>query len=346
MGYTYEHLNENERRRIERLLTKKETIRGIARTLGRSVSTICEEIKHNSVQGVYTALKAHHKADVRRKASKRQCMKVLSSKSMHDYVLSALRAGWSPELIAGRITKREKQFTSIGKNAIYTFVYSVYGRQVEQYLYSNQVKRLGGSSRGKKVVADGRVSIEKRPFYIQKRVQFGHFEGDFIVSGKDGKGALLVLVERKTRYVFLAYCEDRSTKAVNALIARMLKGVTVRSLTLDNDISFQKHEELSALLESIIYFTRPYTSSDKGCVENRNRVVRRTLPKKTDFSLVSEDTIRKIECEMRTRPMKCLDFYTPEEVWTREMKKINAKEKATTSVVSLRVLKANTRCSA
>ena len=345
MGKTYEHLNENERRRIERLITNGKSIRGIALALGRSVSTICEEIKHNSVQGMYVAAKAHHKADVRRKASKRQCMKVLSSKSMHDYVLSALRAGWSPEIIAGRITKREKQFGSIGKNAIYTFVYSVYGRQVEKYLYSNQMKRQGGPSRGKKAIADGRVSIEKRPSYIQKRVQFGHFEGDFIVSGKDGKGALLVLVERKTRYVFLAYCEDRSTKAVNALIAKMLSGVQVRSLTLDNDISFQKHEELSALLESIIYFTRPYTSSDKGCVENRNRVVRRTLPKKTDLSQVSLETIREIECEMRIRPMKCLDFYTPEEVWTREMKKINAKEKATVSVVSSSALKANLKCS-
>src|ERR1019366_5944190 len=193
MGKTYEHLNENERRRIERLVTNGKSIRGIAEALGRSVSTICEEIKHNSVQGIYVAAKAHLKADTRRKASKRQCMKVLSSKEMHDYVLRALRAGWSPELIAGRISKREKQFGSIGKNAIYTFVYSVYGRQVEKYLYSNQVKKQGGPIRGKKVATDGRISIEKRPSYIQKRVQFGHFEGDFIVSGKDGRGALLVL---------------------------------------------------------------------------------------------------------------------------------------------------------
>jgi IS30 family transposase len=346
MKNTYEHISETERRSIERQKKRGNSIREIARTLGRSASTIWDEVKRNSTKGIYDARKGDKKAVNRRKASKRQSLKVIQDKSLRTYVEEKLTMGWSPEIIAGRITKREKGMGTLGKNAVYAFVYSVYGRNMEQYLYSKQVKKRGGPKRGKKVSVDGRTSIEKRPSYIQKRVQFGHFEGDFIVSGKDGKGALLVLVERTTRYVFIAYCEDRSTRAVNKLIAKLLKDVPVRSLTLDNDISFQKHEELSVLLESIIYFTRPYTSSDKGCVENRNRVVRRTLPKKTDFSCVAEDVIKKIERDMRERPMKCLEFYTPQEAWTKEMKKEKKNRNATRVVVSSRKLQVKMKCSA
>lgn len=339
---TYEQVSESERRRIERLQISGWGVRSIARALGRSVSTISDELRRNQVRRVYDAKKANHKAYVRRKYSKQQCLKVVSNRELRRYVEEKLQEEWSPELIAGRIRKIDRHLPKVSPKAIYAFVYSVHGRQLEQYLYSKMVKKKGGPKRGNKAIFDGRTSIEQRPSRVEKRKEFGHIEGDFIESGGDGTGSLLVLVERKTRYPFLAYCADRSASAVNALVFHLLRTVSIKSLTLDNDVSFQKHEDLSQLIAATVFFCHPYTSSEKGTVENRNRVIRRTIPKKTDLSQVSEDTICMVEMKMRNRPMKCLGYRTPQEAWDQEMQK----QKTALRAVSWRVLKANARCSA
>lgn len=339
---TYEHLSESERRRIERLKKSEWSVRSIAQALGRGIGTISEELQRNQVRGAYDARKAGHKAYVRRKYSKQQCLKVVSTSELRRYVEEKLGEEWSPELIAGRIRKVDRHLPRVSPKAIYAFVYSVHGRPLEQFLYSRIVKKKGGPKRGKKAGMDGRTSIEQRPARVEKRKQFGHFEGDFIESGKDGEGSLLVLVERMTRYPFLAYCADRSTAAVNALIFHLLRAVPLKSLTLDNDLSFNKHEALSALIDATVFFCHPYTSSEKGTVENRNRAIRRTLPKKTNLSQVPEETIRMIEAKLRNRPMKCLGYRTPQEAWEAQMRK----QKSATSAVSSGVLKANARCSA
>lgn len=340
MGYT--HIEESERRRIERLTKSGWSVRGIARALGRGIGTISDEIVRNRVKGAYDAKKAEHKAHVRRKYSKQQCLKVVEHPELRRYVEEKLQDEWSPELIAGRIREVDRHLPRVSPKAVYAFVYSVHGRPFEQFLYSKIVKKKGGPKRGRTTVMDGRTSIEQRPARVQKRKEFGHFEGDFIESGKDGTGSLLVLVERKTRYPFLAYCLDRSTVAVNELIFNLLKFVPLKSLTLDNDISFKKHEALSALIDVAVFFCHPYTSSEKGTVENRNRAIRRTVPKRTDLSQISEETIHLIETKLRNRPMKCLGYRTPQEAWDAEIQK----QKSATGAVSLGVLQANSRCSA
>ncbi|MBI4093913.1 IS30 family transposase [Candidatus Kaiserbacteria bacterium] len=339
---TYEHISESERRRIERLRKGGWGVREVARALGRGAGTVSEEIRKNSVRGMYNAKKAGHKARVRRKYSKQQCLKVVSNRGLQLYVEEKLREEWSPELIAGRIREVERHLPLVSPKAIYAFVYSVHGRPFEQYLYSRVVKKKGGPKRGRKTVLDGRTSIEQRPARVEKRKEFGHVEGDFIESGRDGTGSFLVLVERKTRYPFLAYCADRSAAAVNALIFHLLRTMPLKSLTLDNDVSFKKHQALSELIGAIVFFCHPYASSEKGTVENRNRAIRRTVPKRTDLSQVPEETIRMIEAKMRNRPMKCLNYRTPQEAWDAEMQK----QKSALRAVSWGVLKANSECSA
>jgi len=338
----YEHLSESERRRIERLTASEWGVRSIARALGRGVGTISEEIRRNKVKGIYDAKKAGHKARVRRQYSKQQCLKVVSHPELRRYIEEKLREEWSPELIAGRIKHIDRHLPRVSPKAIYAFVYSVYGRPFEQFLYSKVVKKKGGPKRGTKAVMDGRTSIEKRPKSVEKRKVFGHVEGDFIESGKGGSGSLLVLVERKTRYPFVAYCADRTATAVNALIFSLLKDMPLASLTLDNDVSFKKHRALSELIETTVFFCHPYTSSEKGTVENRNRAIRRTVPKRTDLSQVPSETIQTIQTKLRNRPMKCLGYKTPQEAWDAEMQK----QKTASGAVSLRVLKINPGCSA
>src|SRR3989338_193064 len=342
MGKHYEHLCDSERRRNERLRARGLSIRKIAERLDRGVGTIAEELSRNKVKGAYDARKAGHKAYVKRKYSKVQCLKVVKEDSLRSFVAEKLALDWSPQMIAGRAKKKERSLPTVSVKAIYKFVYSVYGRKLEKHLYRKRVKRKSGPKRGRKAVMDGRRSIEERPKSVQKRKQFGHFEGDFIESGKDGKGSLLVLVERKTRYPFLAYIESRKTEDVNRLVAKLLNHIPLRSLTLDNDVSFKKHRELSKLIGAAVFFCHPYTSSEKGTVENRNGRIRETIPKRTDLSTVPFSVIQEIERKLRSLPMRCLDFDTPQEAWDREMKKAVKRG----GVKLTRVLKANAECSA
>jgi IS30 family transposase len=243
---------------------------------------------------------------------------------LKEYVTRDLMDDQSPESIAGRIMCVDTHIPKVSAKAIYNFIDSPHGRPLEHHLYRKRVKRRGGRKRGSTSVSDStKVSITDRPIHIENREEFGHFEGDFIESGKDGYGALLVLVERKTRYPFLIYTEDKTTLTVNELIAGCLRGVPVRSLTLDNDISFQKHEALSALIEATVYFTRPYTSRDKGTIENRNGRIREFVPKGCDISQISKDLLAHAEQILRTRYMKCLKFRTPQETWDYEMENVS-----------------------
>jgi IS30 family transposase len=328
----YMHLCFGERKKIERFLRREKSLREIARVLKRSVSNISNEVRNNSINGIYNAKKAQHKADVKREKSKRDCLKVAMDKELQKFVVDNILDHQSPEGISGRLKYVEKGIEYASSKAIYKFVESPHGRQIEKCLYSNAVKKKTGKKRGTSVGIDGRVFIDKRPKYVEKRLEFGHFEGDFIESGKDGKGSLLVLVERKTRYPFLVYLEDRSNRNVNRLIEELLFGIPIKSLTLDNDISFQKHEELSELLHSAIYFCHPQSPNEKGTVENRNKAIRRYVKKKSDLSSFPLSHFKMVEKKLRTRFMTCLNFKTPREEFERELQK----QKRPQSVVLLR----------
>lgn len=320
----YKHVGEYERQRIEKYLRREKSFRYIAQKLGRGVSCVSEEVRNNSVRGVYRWKKAQHKADLRRKQSKIQCMKVAMDPKLKRFVVDSMTNNHqSPEGISGRLKMVEKSVTYASTKAIYKFVNSVHGRNIEKLLHSKAVKKHGGRKRGVSVSIDGRINISQRPESVKTRLEFGHYEGDFIESGRDGKGSLLVLVERKTRYPFIRYVEDRTTKSINTLIDEMLSGLPVLSVTVDNDISFQKHKELSELINATVFFCDPQAPHQKGTIENRNKAVRRYVPKRCDISQYTPEYIAEVERKLRDRFMKCLNYKTPREVFDAEVR--NAK---------------------
>lgn len=309
----YHHIKKAERLEIDILLDKGYSKRSIAKALNRSPSTISEEINNNSVNGVYNPHKANHKAYVKRKYSKYQGMKVVEDIELRNYVEENLKQDWSPEQISGRIKNVDKDIKYVGFKGIYKFVYSVYGRQLERYLrYKGRKKK---SKRNQSVQIKNRTFIDERPEVTNNRGRFGDWEGDLIVSGKNGKGVLLVLVERRTRFPIIEKIMSRKTSIINEHIYQRTGGfVCFNSLTLDNDISFSKHEELSELLGSPVYFCHAYHAWEKGSVENTNQLIRQYIPKGSDISKYSRKQIREIETKLRNRPRKCLRYKTPLEV--------------------------------
>jgi len=317
----YGHITRKERQDIAGHLADGKSVRRIAKLIRRSRNAVSYEVMRNSVRGKYDWEKAHAKARKRRKESKCQGMKVHGHAGLLAYVRAKLKIDWSPEQVAGRIRHHEKRLPRVSTDAIYKFVRSAYGVGLRRHLrYQGKPYASGGCAKGSGLT--DRRFIEKRPKSALKRRIFGHWEADFIVSGKHGKGALLVFVERKSRKVFIFKVKDRKAATVNEVLHRLL-GVTlsVTTLTIDNDVCFRHHPQMSKILKAPIFFCHPYHSWEKGSVENMNKWIRQYVKKGSDISKYSDEDIRFVEDRLNGRPRKCLKFKTPQEVFEKEMKK-------------------------
>lgn len=286
----------------------------MAKALNRSVSTISDEIKLNSANGIYDPAKANAKSHVRRKYSKFQGMKIVQNSELQKFVETELYHDQSPANIAGRIQKHEKHLVSASKDSIYRYIKSVYGRRVEVYRRKRKTRRWR-RSRAKGEKLKDRTFIDKRPQFINRRLRIGDAEADFIVSGKTGKGIILNVTDRKSRAPFLEQIIEVTTKNVELAFKRIKKRFPeLKTITTDNDILLRFHKRLEKILGVKIYFCRPFHSWEKGTVENANGYVRKDIPKGSDISKYSKRFIRRIEEKLQRRFMDCLDHLTPLEV--------------------------------
>lgn len=261
---------------------------------------------------MYEPKKAAHKAYVRRKYSKYQGMKIVENSNLKRFVEEKLVDGQSAEGISGRLKfKREKGLPYISKDSIYRYLKSVYGRRIESAL---QKKKKRSKKRGKRGTLDGRVFIDKRPSHIDLRMRVGHAEFDFIISGRDGKGILVTVTDRKLRVSFLEPIYQVSIKAVHAALLKIKERYPEwKTGTTDNDLLFARHKELEKELDIKIYFCHPYHSWEKGSIENVNWEIRKDFPKGSDVSKYSWRFWRKLEEKLNNRFMECLDYQTPSE---------------------------------
>lgn len=283
--------------------------------MGRSPSTISEELKTNAVKNKYDGEKAHHKSYVRRRNARFQGKKIAMQDNLRNFVEEKLRDDLSPSAIAGRLSRHEHDISYASKNSIYRFLKSPYGRQIEN---EREKKKHRRKSRKKNEKLLNRRFIESRPRSAEIRRRVGDIEADFIVSGKDGTGILLVAVDRKLRVSFLEQILNVSIEAVHrAFVCIQEKFPELKTITTDNDILFQKHVELERLLRVKIYFCHPYHSWEKGTVENTNKYIRKDIPKGADISKFRKKDIQKIEEKLNRRPMKCLNYFTPQELLNR-----------------------------
>ena len=311
----YQHLRKTDRLELSILGRKGYTPAEIATELGRHISTIYRELKRNTVKGEYIGEKAIHKAYVRRKYATYQAMCIVSDMKLREYIETKLLVDdWSPEQIAGRLAQ-EAGFAKVSAPTIYKYIRSPYGRQLEYELELAKKKRTKKHQQTVTALTD-RVFIDQRPEAANVRAQYGHWEGDFIVSGKQyGTTSLFVLHERVSRYTFIRKITARTAQEVEEVLAQAVHQLgPFKSLTLDNDIAFRRHLELSKLLNAPIFFCWPYHSWEKGGVENVNRLIRRYAPKGCDISAYTDEEIAHFTNLINGKPRKILGYQTATEV--------------------------------
>ncbi len=320
MENQYKHLTMTERDRITELLYERKTVSEIAKAIGRHKSTISRELTRNSSPGYkrYLSHRAQFRADQRR--SQAGCRLRLKNDSTRKYVQEKLMIGWPPEIIAGRI-KKDHPGLSMSHEAVYQYIY--HPQTPNRHELINCLRRAhrkrkhkGIGRKERKTKIPNRISIDARPKSVETRRQFGHWEGDSLVSRKS-VAVLNSLTECKSRLVLLTKLNRKGARETkDAIITRfqLFPPDARKSLTLDKGTENTQHQEITTTLGTKCFFAHPYSSWQRGTNENINALVRCFLPKGTDFSKITDQQISPVESLINNRPRRCLNFKTPYEV--------------------------------
>lgn len=300
-------LTREERYQIYILKKEGKTNPEIARAINRHRSVIWREIKRNSGQRGYRPKQAHKTAMLRRSKC---CRPSKITGDIRTYLLERLELQDSPEQIAGVLTLDKKW--PISHECIYQFIYAdkVAGGDLYKHLrrsHRKRKKRFGSPSRQGKI--PNRVGIEHRPKIANERQRKGDWEIDTVI-GKNHQGALVTAVDRKTRYAIIRRVDRRTATQVSAALREGLNELVVQSITCDNGKEFAEHQEWKVPT----YFCNPYSSWERGTNENTNGLIRQYFPKKTDFKMITDEDVMRVQIILNNRPRKTLGYRTPHEI--------------------------------
>lgn len=305
-------ITDAERSEIDILHGKGYSARSIAKALGRSPNTIAAELKRNSYQdGRYIAARAKQKAYVRRKYARYQGKKIQEDDELRAFIILKLSERWNPDEIAGYLRVNPALGLYASKTAIYEWLRSAWGQQYCVLLYSQRYQRKPRrKNKTDRVMIPDRTSITERPMAALGRVELGHCEYDSIVSSKHSgsTAALAVVAERSSRLIRASLVPNLKPEPYATTISRLVQGLNTRTMTTDNGIENRHHRLITRKTGAPVFFTDPYSSWQKGGVENANKMLRQYFPKGTDFATVSQtDVVYALEC-INNKPRKILGY--------------------------------------
>jgi len=314
----YTHLSLEEREKIYLWKSHGVSLREIGRRLGRDHKAIGYELKTNKVAGTeYMPCVAQKKAD--RVAAKQRYKAPLKEPFIYLYVRKHLRKKWTPEEIAGRLTVECPEY-KIDDETIYRYIYSKSAKRYKlwQYLPNKRKKRM--KKDGRRVRRDSKipnaVSIDLRSKRVENRDTIGHWETDLMEGTRKTKDVLSVTVERASRYTLLTKLPTKQTKHKTESLIAQLKPLPKRfrkSVTADNGTENTNHAQITKELKIPVFFCHPYHSWEKGTVENTIGRIRRSIPKGSDITPITDDQISILQATLNNTPRKCLGYLTPYE---------------------------------
>lgn len=313
----YTHFTLSERKYLQELSEGGYGVRAAARALGRSPSSVSRELKRNrSKSGKLGKNSYHHwRANalaVSRRRMKRQPALPVNS-PIRAYVEEKLRLFWSPEEIAER-WKLENPGKKLCFSTIYRYVKRGYfsGIQQKTHLRRRGKRRFHKDSAYNTIHPD-RI-IPQWPQEIVERSRIGDWEGD-TVYGAVGKGLLVSLVDRKSRYLCAGLLYSRNAEQTCDVIHSLLKELPTKSLSLDNGSEFSEFKRMEQLLKAPVYFAEPHKPWQRGTNENTNGILRFFFRKGYDFHSLPDAELQAVVNLLNHRPRKCLGWLTPHEVF-------------------------------
>jgi IS30 family transposase len=318
MPKAYRHLSPDERDRLALLKSRGWSLRAIARALRRDPGTISRELRRNAAP-IYHGAYLPHRAQARAAARWQRVghRPRLRTAWARWYVARQLARGWSPELIAGRLARLRPR-DRVSHETIYAWIYAE-ARDLIGYLPRRHRlrRRRGYSRKHTKSHIAGRIPIEQRPAVANARRRIGDWEADTMTSRRS-KAALQLAVDRKSRFTRLNRLPRKTASAMRATLNRSLAQLPRHArwtVTYDNGKENVEHQRVNTCLQTRSYFCTPYTSQERGTVENTAGLIRRFFPKGTDFARIPRAHVKAVERWLNHRPRVILNFQTPAEVF-------------------------------
>ena len=317
----YKQLTLEKRYHISALQKAGLNQKEVAIELGVHPSTISRELRRNNdkIRGYNAELAQIKSTKIERQKKKRFSL----TKHIEKYIRAKLKQDWSPEQISGRM--KLDIGVSVVHETIYRYIYTNKrnGGKLYKYLrHKNKKYHCRSNDYQARGTIINRVMIDKRPKVVEKKNRIGDLEIDTVI-GKDHKGALVTVVDRKSKFVLIKNVPSKEAQVVTDALIEMIqpiKGIT-HTITSDNGKEFAYHKQVSDALDTDFYFANPYHSWERGLNEHTNGLIRQYLPKKSEFLHVSKEEIIMIQDRLNHRPRKVLNYKTPYEVFFSEMSK-------------------------
>lgn len=314
---SYVRIQISERRVIQNMLYEHKSIREIARFLCRSGSSISRELRRNKTHG-YNAIEAEAKSRHRVPHRGRIIEKY---PELSAVIENMIRDGNSPEVISGYYLKQlfpGCPTLQVSHETIYQWLYQC-ARPLLKYLFTKRKKRQNRrntyKNRGKDIT---KRNIGERPEAANTKQEYGHLEGDLVVSaGNDAY--LLTLVDRKNPFIWGIKSPVKDAEVIARAVIEALDELPtgyLKTITFDNGSEFALHKEIEKALSCKVYFADPYSSWQRGLNEHINGRIRYFLPKNKSFACVTDETIDSIITSINNRPRKSLGWQTPVEVFS------------------------------
>lgn len=308
-----------EREEISRGLAAGESLRAIARRLGRSPSTISREVERNKGMRKYRAIDADDRA-WRRARRPKTCL-LARRPRLARFVADQLREDWSPEQISGHL-KRELPHDpemQVSHETIYKTLYiqsrGVLAKELQRHLRTRRPIRRSIHNKTKglqRSVIKELVSISERPAEVEDRAVPGHWEGDLLLGR--GLTQIATVVERTSRFTVLVKLNRRDMETVASSLSAKMKDLPIqlrRSLTWDRGMELASHKDVTAWTGLEVFFADPRSPWQRGTNENTNGLLRQYFPKGTSLRDFSQADLDGVAMKLNTRPRKTLDFATP-----------------------------------
>lgn len=313
---SYKHISIDERSCIYFFLDLGYSIRNIAKSINRSPSSISREIKRNSSD--YSHTYYPHAANKKYKERRTKCHPdKINDTELIEYIKKYINKTWSPD----QIFHRKVEDSNIKIPSVATIYRMIHDKRITGISLKN-LRRKGkfrhkGDKRSESSIDETRV-IKNRPEEISKRIDFGHWEGDTVLSGKNKSATCFVtLVERKSRYYIAVKVpskkEDDVTNAIINTLQQFPKEL-VKTITFDRGKEFAGYLKIEQELQCQTYFCDPHSPYQKGTNENTNGLLREFYPKGMDLGKVSEEELTNNLSLLNNRPRKCIGYLTPNEM--------------------------------
>lgn len=329
MSKNYSQLSVEQRYQIEALQNAGKQQKQIALQLGVSASTISRELRRNTPQGgvgsfIYWAHNAQRRTCLRHRDKPKRKRFTAAMKQFARGLLEHEK--YSPELIS--VAGKERYGDFVSHETLYQWLWRCKrsnrkedrnDKKLYLRLRHNPRRQKRGTRHDKRGNIPARVLINKRPRIVSKRKRLGDLEVDLMI-GKMHRSAILVSLDRSTLKVKLRKLKSKESAEIKHVLVQAYRNENwIKTITFDNDSAFMQHQQIGKSLHADTYFTRPYTSQDKGSVENRIGILRRFLPKKSDLSLVSIGQLRQIENKLNNRPVRKFNYKTPNQVFSEKL---------------------------